>query len=61
VTVRNYNGDGISFQQCKDIVIDRCRCLENTGHGLHPGSGSVGAVIQNTTCRGNGMDGIYYC
>jgi len=61
VTVRNYNGDGISFQQCKRTVIEGCTCINNTGHGLHPGSGSVGSILRNTVSRGNGRDGIFYC
>ena len=61
VEVRNYNGDGISFQQTQDVVIDDCRCEDNAGHGLHPGSGSVRPVMRNCRCVGNGNDGIFYC
>ncbi len=59
--VADYNGDGISFQQCRHTVIEGC-CLEaNTGLGLHPGSGSVGATMRGNACHGNGGDGIFYC
>lgn len=61
VTVRNFNGDGISFQQCKNTIIEKCRCIGNTGHGLHPGSGSAGSVLRGVECRENGRDGIFYC
>jgi hypothetical protein len=61
VKVRNFNGDGISFQQCRYTVVDECACIRNKGHGLHPGSGSVGPIIRSTEIKGNGMDGIYYC
>ncbi|RAV23096.1 right-handed parallel beta-helix repeat-containing protein [Paenibacillus contaminans] len=61
LTVKDYNGDGISFQQCINTHIENCSCLNNAGIGLHPGSGSVGFVIRNSTFRGNKEDGIYYC
>ncbi|OIO96966.1 MAG: hypothetical protein AUJ92_04675 [Armatimonadetes bacterium CG2_30_59_28] len=59
--VRNDNGDGISFQQCRSTHIENCLLEENAGLGLHPGSGSVGAVMRGNTCRNNGSDGIFYC
>lgn len=61
VAVRNYHGDGISFQQTVDTLIENCACEDNTGHGLHPGSGSVRPVMRRVTCRNNGHDGIFYC
>lgn len=61
VRVRHFNGDGISFQQCVDTLIERCCCTGNTGSGLHPGSGSVGFAFRGTSCLDNGRDGIYYC
>ncbi len=59
--VRDYNGDGISFQQCRDTLVQDCRIEGMTGHGLHPGSGSVGARLCGNICRNNGGDGIFYC
>jgi hypothetical protein len=61
VTVKNYNGDGISFQQCTNTLVESCSCINNTGCGLHPGSGSVGFVFRDSKSIGNGKDGIYYC
>ncbi|HHV95943.1 MAG TPA: right-handed parallel beta-helix repeat-containing protein, partial [Clostridiaceae bacterium] len=61
ITVKNFNGDGISFQQCINTIVEGCVCIDNTGHGLHPGSGSVGTVIRNCTFSANGQDGIFYC
>ncbi|MHB9024130.1 MAG: right-handed parallel beta-helix repeat-containing protein [Armatimonadota bacterium] len=61
VTVRDLRGDGISFQQCRNIRIEDCVLENNTGHGLHPGSGSVGALMTGCTCRDNGFDGIFFC
>lgn len=59
--VRDYNGDGISFQQCRGTVVERCLLEGMAGLGLHPGSGSVGAILHANTCRNNGSDGIFYC
>jgi len=61
VTVRCFNGDGISFQQCRRITIDKCIFRDNSGSGIHLGSGSVGSIIRNTTCAGNKREGILYC
>lgn len=66
VTLRNclihdFNGDGISFQQCLRTTIEDCQMLNNTGHGLHPGSGSVAPMMRRLKCAGNGHDGVFYC
>ncbi len=61
VTVRDYHGEGISFQQCVRTVIEDCACVGNRGNGLHPGSGSVGTVMRRAVCRNNGADGLFYC
>jgi parallel beta-helix repeat protein len=59
--VRNYNGDGISFQQSNDVTISDCICEDNTYLGLHPGSGSQRPRIRNCVARGNGTDGLFLC
>ncbi|MDA0838320.1 MAG: right-handed parallel beta-helix repeat-containing protein [Planctomycetota bacterium] len=61
VAVSRYNGDGISFQQTKDVHIEDCVCEGNNGHGLHPGSGSVRPIMQRVRCTDNENDGIFYC
>lgn len=61
ITVRDFHGDGISFQQTKDVLIEDCVCHDNKGHGLHPGSGSVRSVMRRVKCLNNEDDGIYYC
>lgn len=60
VTARNYNGDGISWQICHDVVVENCRSLGNTGLGLHPGSGSQRPLIRNNVLEGNDI-GIFFC
>ncbi|MFZ2146375.1 MAG: right-handed parallel beta-helix repeat-containing protein [Sedimentisphaerales bacterium] len=59
--VRNYNGDGISFQQSNDVTVVDCTCEDNTYLGIHPGSGSQRPRIRNCVARGNGTDGLFLC
>ena len=59
--VRNYHGDGISFQQSNDVAVVRCRSENNAALGFHPGSGSQRPVVRQCTARGNGTDGLFLC
>jgi polygalacturonase len=59
--VRNFNGDGISFQQSNDVLVEDCVSEGNTGLGMHPGSGSQRPVVRGCTARNNGQDGLYLC
>ncbi len=59
--VRNFNGDGISFQQSNDVTVVNCVAEGNTQLGLHPGSGSQRPTIRGCTARNNGTDGLFLC
>ena len=59
--VRNYSGDGISFQQSNDVRVENCVSESNTGLGIHPGSGSQRPVVRSCIARNNGEDGLYLC
>ncbi|WP_406695876.1 right-handed parallel beta-helix repeat-containing protein [Singulisphaera sp. Ch08] len=59
--VRNYHGDGISFQQSNDVSVIDCISEENSDLGLHPGSGSQRPVLRNNVARNNGTDGLFLC
>ncbi len=59
--VRNYNGDGISFQQSNDVTVINCICENNAMLGLHPGSGSQRPQVKNCIARKNGTDGLFLC
>jgi hypothetical protein len=59
--VRNYNGDGISFQQSNDVVVRNCISEHNASLGLHPGSGSQRPRIESCYARRNGEDGLFLC
>lgn len=60
VIARNYNGDGISWQICHDVKVEECQCVDNTGLGMHPGSGSQRTVIRNNVLERNNI-GIFFC
>ena len=60
-TVRDYNGDGISFQQCNDAKVLACVSEGNTGLGIHPGSGSQRPLVRQCLARNNSQDGLYLC
>jgi nitrous oxidase accessory protein NosD len=60
VTARNYNGDGISWQICHDVIVENCVSENNSGLGLHPGSGSQRPVIRNNRVEGNDI-GLFFC
>ncbi len=60
-TVRNFNGDGISFQQSNDVIVNECVSENNAALGLHPGSGSQRATVRQCVARNNGTDGLFLC
>ena len=60
VTARNYNGDGISWQVCHDVIVEDCQSHDHTGLGLHPGSGSQRSLIRRNRMTGNDQ-GLYFC
>ena len=59
--VRDYNGDGISFQQSNDVQVNGCVVERCAALGLHPGSGSQRPVIRNCRAVANGGDGFFFC
>lgn len=59
--VRNYNGDGISFQQSNDVNVIGCISEDNASLGIHPGSGSQRATVRESIARRNGEDGLFLC
>ncbi len=60
-TVRNYNGDGISFQQSNDVTVVDCISEDNASLGIHPGSGSQRPTVHGCIARRNGTDGLFLC
>jgi parallel beta-helix repeat protein len=60
-TVRNYHGDGISFQSSNDVLVRGCVSEGNAGLGIHPGSGSQRPIVRDCIARRNGEDGLFLC
>ncbi|HAB16118.1 MAG TPA: hypothetical protein DCE44_06685, partial [Verrucomicrobiales bacterium] len=59
--VRDYNGDGISFQQSNDVEVRSCISERNASLGFHPGSGSQRPTVRDCLARNNGEDGLFLC
>lgn len=59
--VRDYKGDGISFQQSNDVTVEGCVVERCAGFGLHPGSGSQRPSVRNCRAVANGADGFFFC
>ncbi len=59
--VRNYHGDGISFQQSNDVKVENCVVEHCGGFGLHPGSGSQRPSVTGCRAVGNDDDGFFFC
>jgi parallel beta-helix repeat protein len=60
VTARNYNGDGLSWQVCHDVLVENCHCHDNADLGLHPGSGSQRPLIRDNRLERNSI-GLFFC
>src|SRR5262249_48624661 len=60
VIARNSNGDGISWQVCHDVRVEKCHCHDNADLGLHPGSGSQRPIIRGNRLERNTI-GLFFC
>jgi hypothetical protein len=60
VEAREYNGDGISFQVCHDVLVENCHSHDHADLGVHPGSGSQRPVIRNCRLERNTI-GLFWC
>lgn len=58
---RDYDGEGLGFQICRDVLIRDCRFADNSGNGLHPGAGSTNALFEDCEGSGNGNCGFFFC
>ena len=59
--VREFDGDGISFQITQDIVVERCEVTRISGLGLHPGTGSARPIVRECRSHRNEGDGFFLC
>ena len=61
VTERDFFGEGLGFQMCRDMRIIDCAFDGNTGNGLHPGAGSTNCLFESCSAAGNGRSGFFFC
>ncbi|MBN2000749.1 right-handed parallel beta-helix repeat-containing protein [candidate division KSB1 bacterium] len=61
VHVRDFDGDGISWQITENITIRHNTVTGCTHCGLHPGSGSPLTTIQDNDVHHNEQDGLFIC
>jgi parallel beta-helix repeat protein len=61
VTVRDFHGDGISWQVTERISVLECEIRGSAGSGLHPGAGSLYSRVKDNVCADNGTAGLYVC
>jgi hypothetical protein len=61
VTERDFHGEGLSFQMCRNVRILRCAFHENTGNGLHPGAGSTQVLFADCQGHRNQRAGFFFC
>lgn len=60
-TARNYNGDGISFQISDGVQVLNSESYGHAGYGVHPGTGSVNALVKDCRMHDNGDIGLFLC
>lgn len=61
VLVKNFNGDGISWQITEDVIVRNCEVTGCSNSGLHPGTGSPRSLIEGNTIHHNERDGLFIC
>ena len=61
VIERDYYGEGMGFQMCRDVKIIDSSFDENSGNGLHPGAGSTNALFRGCSATGNDKAGFFFC
>jgi hypothetical protein len=61
IRIDGFEGEGIGWQQCVDIVVQDCEVRACDGNGLHPGSGSVRWVVRRVNSSLNRGNGLFYC
>lgn len=61
IHVKDYNGEGISWQITENVTIKNCEISGNGNTGLHPGTGSPFTIIENNDVHHNEVDGLFIC
>ncbi|MDX2430178.1 MAG: right-handed parallel beta-helix repeat-containing protein [Bacteroides sp.] len=61
VHVKDFNGEGISWQTTENVSVTNCEVSGSGNNGLHPGTGSPFTLIQNNDVHHNDLDGLFIC
>ncbi|NQU54388.1 MAG: right-handed parallel beta-helix repeat-containing protein [Bacteroidetes bacterium] len=61
VHVKDFNGEGISWQTTENVTIENCEISGSGNTGLHPGTGSPFSLIKDNDIHHNDMDGLFIC
>jgi nitrous oxidase accessory protein NosD len=61
VQVRDFNGEGISWQITEHVTIRNSEISGSGNTGLHPGTGSPFSVIADNDVHHNKQDGLFIC
>lgn len=61
VHVKDFNGEGISWQITENVSIINSEISGSGNTGLHPGTGSPFSVIKNNLVHDNDRDGLFIC
>ncbi|MBN1584325.1 MAG: right-handed parallel beta-helix repeat-containing protein [Anaerolineae bacterium] len=61
VVESDFAGEGLGFQMCSHVSIQRCHFGRNAGNGYHPGAGSTGALFEDCIAEDNDAAGFYFC
>ena len=61
VRERDYHGEGMSFQMCRDVAVVESAFSGNSGNGIHPGAGSTNCLVEHCQGLGNESSGFFFC
>lgn len=61
VWVKDFNGEGISWQITENVSIVNSEVSGSGNTGLHPGTGSPFSLIQDNNIHHNDRDGLFIC
>ena len=61
VKVKDFNGEGISWQITENVTIKNSEISGSGNTGLHPGTGSPFSTIENNKIHHNDRDGLFIC
>jgi hypothetical protein len=60
ISIHDYNGDGVSWQQNYDLSFEEIR-VSGCSSGFHPGSGSTRWRVSRCVSADNRGEGLFYC